>query len=443
MNIFKNYLEQIKYNLLLRELCGGNYLLFSNPFPDLQHLKFNLKKFDSDKKTILMFFYLGNNIFINKIKSIIGDDIYSWLLKRELIVEDYENEIARLNGCSLIWYSGFYYFADTPYYFNNSLNNMDDVYVGLDSYNLFSLISHKNIKNALDLCSGSGIGSLILSDFSKIVDSAEISDKAIKYQKVNCEINDITNVNIIKTNLFSKIENKKYDLIISNPPFIPVPHELKYYSIAGNGGSNGAIILKNIIHNCQKYLSDEGLAIICGQSLANSNENIIEKYLNNLVDVKYDLFIINSIPLKTLDSGLKTLIFNAYKRKDDFSAIDSLMLSLEKERYTSFETFVIYIEKNKKIIKNKHKLFSSYNGKTYKLSIGFNEFSLYKAPDTYIVKYKNKNILELDDQALEIIKLEKLNFDYLSNKYNSLEILKLFDDLNKVGILKEVPNNEE
>lgn len=82
------------------------------------------------------------------------------------------------------------------------------------------LIIKNNYSRILDLCSGSGYIGIALKKWNKNLDiiCADIDKNAILQAKINVIINDV-DVKIIKSNLFTNISGK-FDLIISNPPYI-------------------------------------------------------------------------------------------------------------------------------------------------------------------------------------------------------------------------------
>jgi len=124
--------------------------------------------------------------------------------------------------------------------------------------------NEKEIKNVLDLCCGSGCIGLAIKKAKNIeVDLADISSKAIKEVKRNAVNNDL-NVNIIKSDLFDKISSK-YDLIVSNPPYIKTedlknlqPEVKKEPKVALNGGKEGYDFYVKIIKDAPKFLNIGG-----------------------------------------------------------------------------------------------------------------------------------------------------------------------------------------
>ena len=77
--------------------------------------------------------------------------------------------------------------------------------------------------NILDIGSGSGAISIAIANGlkSSSVTGIDINEKAIELANENKTLNKIENVNFIKSDLFEKIDKDfKYDLIVSNPPYI-------------------------------------------------------------------------------------------------------------------------------------------------------------------------------------------------------------------------------
>lgn len=78
----------------------------------------------------------------------------------------------------------------------------------------------KNSDSVLDLCCGSGFIGLALAKFSNAkITLTDISDDAILQTKLNAKYNNL-DVNTIKSDLFSNIPKQKFNIIISNPPYL-------------------------------------------------------------------------------------------------------------------------------------------------------------------------------------------------------------------------------
>ena len=148
------------------------------------------------------------------------------------------------------------------------------------------LNSKKKI-NMLDLCTGSGHLAILSSKFlncNKVI-ASDICDKAIEIAKLNASLNN-SKINVIQSNLFSRInKNSKFDIIISNPPYVlsknmkKLPDEYrKEPKIALDGGFEGISLVEKIINQAQNYLSKTGILIL----EVGDNKKIIEKKFNQL-----------------------------------------------------------------------------------------------------------------------------------------------------------------
>jgi len=103
------------------------------------------------------------------------------------------------------------------------IQNKAAMKVGTDGVLLGAWASCSEAKLALDIGCGTGLIALMLAQRSNAnIDAIDIEEKATVEARINAEASIWTNrVNVIQTSIqdFSIKSNKKYDLIVSNPPF--------------------------------------------------------------------------------------------------------------------------------------------------------------------------------------------------------------------------------
>lgn len=141
--------------------------------------------------------------------------------------------------------------------------------------------------NILDLCTGSGSIAISLSkELNCIVDASDISSKALEIAKINANENN-ADINYIESDLFDKI-NGKYDVIISNPPYISKNEEIMY-SVdkyepheALYADDEGLFYYDKILSEIKNYLNNKYIiAFEIGYTQGEKIKKLAEKYLNN------------------------------------------------------------------------------------------------------------------------------------------------------------------
>ncbi len=142
--------------------------------------------------------------------------------------------------------------------------------------------------DVLDIGTGSGCIAITINKLiNSNVDAVDISDKAIEVAKENNKINN-TDVNFIVSDVFSNV-NKRYDVIISNPPYISYDEEIMDIVYSNEPHSalfaldNGLYFYDKILSECREYLNDRFfIAFEIGYKQGNDIINIINKYFDNV-----------------------------------------------------------------------------------------------------------------------------------------------------------------
>lgn len=121
-------------------------------------------------------------------------------------------------------------------------------------------------KDVLDICTGSGCIIISLSKLGNIKNGVgvDISEKALSIAKANGEAHNV-NVTFIQSDLFTNVTGK-YDIIVSNPPYIPskdieeLMEEVKLHEprLALDGKEDGLYFYRNIIEELPRYLNPGG-----------------------------------------------------------------------------------------------------------------------------------------------------------------------------------------
>ncbi len=145
--------------------------------------------------------------------------------------------------------------------------------------------------NILDI--GTGSGCILISLLSELKGSrglgVDISTKAVEVAKINSRNNRLTNKTRFIHRSFLKIVNKKFDLIVSNPPYIKrsdlrnLDIDVKKFEpkIALDGGNDGLDLIRKVIYKTKNILKINGMLAL---EIGNEQFRKVSKILteNNL-----------------------------------------------------------------------------------------------------------------------------------------------------------------
>ena len=128
------------------------------------------------------------------------------------------------------------------------------------------------VSSVLDLCTGSGCLAIIAADAfpDAAVDAADLSPDALAVARINVETYGLEDrVTLIESDLFEALPARRYDLILSNPPYVndasiaALPDEyLREPRIALAGGIDGLDLVRRILDEAPRRLTADGLLVV-------------------------------------------------------------------------------------------------------------------------------------------------------------------------------------
>lgn len=217
----------------------------------------------------------------------------------EKIVEKYTKEIDALNkGIPLQYVIGNVNFLGNTFIINkNVLIPRFETEELVDYTSKYAKELFTDPVEIIDLGCGSGVIGLSLSKkiSTKSVDLIDISEEALEVAKENAKRLDVK-ANFIHSDMWKNI-NKKYDIIISNPPYIKTDEEIEDIvknnepHIALYAGDDGLDCYRKIIKGIKEHSKEKCLiALEIGFNQANDIIELIEKELDNVkIEVKKDM----------------------------------------------------------------------------------------------------------------------------------------------------------
>jgi ribosomal protein L3 glutamine methyltransferase len=128
------------------------------------------------------------------------------------------------------------------------------------------------VENVLELCTGSGCLAIMMADVyqNAVVDAVDISKDALAVAERNIRDYKLEGrVNPIESDLYENVPFKKYDLIVTNPPYVNAdsmaklpPEYLREPQIALHGGADGMDLVRKIVAGAAERLTPEGILVV-------------------------------------------------------------------------------------------------------------------------------------------------------------------------------------
>ena len=137
--------------------------------------------------------------------------------------------------------------------------------VGGASTTLSGLMVPRPVESALDLGTGCGIQALHASRHARHVVATDISQCALDLAAFNAALNNVTTIEFRLGSLFEPVAGERFDLIVSNPPFVITPRTegVPAYEYR-DGGLIGDALVEQVVREAANHLAADGIAQLLG-----------------------------------------------------------------------------------------------------------------------------------------------------------------------------------
>ena len=225
------------------------------------------------------------------------DRIYLHLNRKEEVSEEIKDKFYKLaekrnNGYPLQYITNSQEFMGLDFYVQEGvlIPRPDTETLVETVINIVKERYNKEIK-ILDLGTGSGAIALSLAYYlrNSFVTAIDISDIAVETTKINIKKHNLNNIKVIKGNIFEDILGEKFDVLVSNPPYIEsdeiknLQTEVSVYEprLALDGGVDGLDYYRPIVELFKEICEENGvLAVEIGKQ---QKESVEEIFLNSKV----------------------------------------------------------------------------------------------------------------------------------------------------------------
>ncbi len=177
------------------------------------------------------------------------------------------------------------YFMGLPFYVDERVIIPRSPLAELIQQGLELWIKPENVNKICDLCTGSACIAIAMAlQYPQAqVDAVDISEPALEVANRNVNEYQLTErVHLHQSDLFAQLDQKRYDLIISNPPYVDArdmakrPAEFCHEpDLALAAGQDGLEIVERILRDAADHLTEHGVLIV---EVGNSQAALMKKY---------------------------------------------------------------------------------------------------------------------------------------------------------------------
>jgi len=110
----------------------------------------------------------------------------------------------------------------------------------------------------VELCVGSGVNALFAADRADAVAGVDVSPRALAFARFNAALNGRPDaIELLEGDLFAPVGGRRFDLVIANPPFEPVPAGRGFF-LHSDGGEDGLDVVRRILAEVPDRLTEAG-----------------------------------------------------------------------------------------------------------------------------------------------------------------------------------------
>lgn len=123
--------------------------------------------------------------------------------------------------------------------------------------------------SVLDLCTGSGLLAIAAARAGAAATAVDVSRRAVLTVRLNARLNGVR-VTAVRGRLFEPLGSARFDVIVSNPPYVPSPQEelpRRGPSRAWAAGRDGRAVLDEICDHAARHLRPGGVLLLTHSSL--------------------------------------------------------------------------------------------------------------------------------------------------------------------------------
>ncbi|MDO5035181.1 MAG: methyltransferase [Actinomycetaceae bacterium] len=137
--------------------------------------------------------------------------------------------------------------------------------IGGATRTLLELTPREQVDSVLDLGTGCGVQAMYAKTHARRVVATDLSKRAVDFARFNFALNEL-DIEVREGSLFEPVNKERFDLIVSNPPFVITPDSLRAGGVVEyrDGGRSGDDLVKEVVVGAASHLTAGGRAVMLG-----------------------------------------------------------------------------------------------------------------------------------------------------------------------------------
>ena len=127
------------------------------------------------------------------------------------------------------------------------------------SATLSSLTVRRPVERALDLGTGNGIQALLAAAHCERVVATDVNERALAFAEFNAALNGVANIEFRAGSFFEPVHAERFDLVVSNPPYVISPESVLVFRDSGKPGDS---VSADLVAALPDHLVEGGFATI-------------------------------------------------------------------------------------------------------------------------------------------------------------------------------------
>ncbi len=120
---------------------------------------------------------------------------------------------------------------------------------------LAALTVRRPVATALDVGTGNGVQALLASRHAERVVGTDINERALAFAEFSAALNSVTNIEFRPGSFFEPVEGERFDLVVSNPPYVISPETALIFRDSGKPGDS---VSADLVAELPRHLAEGG-----------------------------------------------------------------------------------------------------------------------------------------------------------------------------------------